>query len=64
VYKAAEYLDINNDKAIDLLNQDMEIDPGFARVYSNRGIVYSNKEDYGRAIADFERASRPDLLEI
>jgi tetratricopeptide (TPR) repeat protein len=38
----------------------LQIDPGNAMAYNNRGGAYYNKKDYNRAIADYEAALRID----
>ena len=44
------------DKAIAEFNQAIRINPQYALAYFRRGIAYSRKGDYARAIADFDRA--------
>jgi len=46
------------DKVIAELNEAVRLNPNSADAYFLRGAAYSNKEDYGRAIADFEAALR------
>jgi lipoprotein NlpI len=41
-------------------DQALKINPNYAEAYNNRGIVYRNKGDYNKAIADFEAVLRID----
>ena len=43
----------------------IELNPNDAEAYNNRGVAYSNKGDYDRAIADYTKAIElnPDYVE-
>jgi len=47
-----------SDKVIKELNEAIRLNPNSAEAYFLRGAAYSNKEDYVKAIADFEAALR------
>jgi tetratricopeptide (TPR) repeat protein len=42
------------------LDRALKLSPGFTKAYNNRGVVFRKKQDYPRAIADFEQALRID----
>ena len=50
----------NRKRALDLLNQIIELDPGFALAYSNRGSTYIEIKQYHRAIQDLDKAIELD----
>lgn len=43
-------------EAIGAYNQTIIVDPKYALAYNNRGNIYSDLEEYGRAIVDFDQA--------
>jgi tetratricopeptide (TPR) repeat protein len=65
---ALEYLDSGNDslrrgaldQAIYEYTQAIEIDPGLAKAYDNRGVTYAQEGSLPRAIADFTMAIAND----
>ena len=46
----------NLDKAIRLYTRVVALEPNHARAYFNRGVAYRSKQDFDRALADFEKA--------
>lgn len=44
------------DKALDLCNREIELDPGDALAVANRGETYQRMRRYDEALADFNRA--------
>ncbi|MBU1001802.1 MAG: tetratricopeptide repeat protein [Proteobacteria bacterium] len=52
-------------KALEYLNQAIELDPQYGIAYNDRGNVYNHFSQYKRAIADYERAIdlSPDFSE-
>ena len=49
-----------NNVIIANFNQGLQLDPKSADAYNNRGVVYSDKKDYDRAIADYNQALQLD----
>jgi len=51
-----------HDKAIDMYNRAIELDPNYADAYHNRALEYSKKGNYKQAIPDFSKAieNKPD----
>lgn len=47
-------------KALELLNKAIELDPNYAKVYSNRGNAYICLKQYTKAIQDYNRAIELD----
>jgi len=47
-----------SDKVIRELNEAIRLNPNSAEAYFLRGAAYRNKEDYAKAVADFEAALR------
>jgi len=47
-----------SDKVIKELNEAIRLNPNSAEAYFLRGAAYRNKEDYAKAVADFEAALR------
>ena len=58
LWKDEEYSDPK--KAIELLNKAIQLDPGYARSYGNRGNAYANLKQYDRAFQDYDRAIELD----
>ena len=52
-------------RAIEDLNQAIQLDPNDADLFNNRGLAYNDKGENDRAIEDFNQAIRlnPDLAE-
>ena len=48
------------EKAINDYTKAINLNSDYANAYSNRGIVYTIKEDFDRAIADFDTVLRLD----
>ena len=48
------------DPAIADYTRAIQLDPGFAKVYNNRGLAWCAKTEYDRAIADYDEAIRLD----
>src|SRR5690606_5640782 len=48
------------DAAIEAYTRAIEMDPGYARVYFNRGLAYAALKHYEEAIADYEKATALD----
>jgi tetratricopeptide (TPR) repeat protein len=46
------------ERAVADFTQAIRLDPNNYEIYVERGIVYSDMDDYGRALADFEQALR------
>jgi tetratricopeptide (TPR) repeat protein len=44
------------DKAIDDFTKAIELKPGYAEAYYNRGQVWEEKGDYERGLADYSKA--------
>ena len=55
----------NNEGAIEYYNRAIKLKPDFAEAYNNRGIAYSDKDDFGQAIKDYNEAIKlkPDFVE-
>ncbi len=53
-------------RAIQLWNEALAINPKLVEAYNNRGNAYSNKGEYDRAIADYSQALaiNPNLVEV
>ena len=50
----------NPRRVIELLNRAINMDPNYAYVYNNRGLVYANLKQYKRAIQDYGKAIELD----
>jgi tetratricopeptide (TPR) repeat protein len=59
-YRARAYVGDNNDQALSDANMAIQLNSQLAMGYFARGNVYINKEDYDRAIADYNEAIRLD----
>lgn len=46
------------DKALEYYKKAIELAPDLTKSYNNVGVIYMQKEDFGRAIAAFEQALR------
>ena len=46
--------------AIDNFEKDIDLNPDYAGAYYERGFAYLNKDDYGAALADFDKAIELD----
>ena len=44
------------DRAIEAYSRAIELNPNYTDAYNNRGVSYSDKEEYGLAIKDFNTA--------
>ena len=56
----ARYFKHDLDGAVDDYTKALEADGTFASSYSNRGLVYLDRKDYDRAIAEFDHAIKID----
>jgi tetratricopeptide (TPR) repeat protein len=56
----------NFDEGLKYLNKAIELNPNYAEVLINRGLIYLNKDDKANALADLEKAHKlkPHLREI
>lgn len=52
----AYYYTNNKEKALELLNKSIDINPNFAGYYSNRANIYSDKKDNTNALLDYNKA--------
>ncbi len=53
----------NSDKAIEIYNECIKIDPDFAEAYNNRGVLYLKKGDKDKAENDFNEAISKGYVE-
>ena len=59
-----------DDKAVQDFNKAMELDPKFGRPYRNRAMVYFDKGDFDKSLADLQKAQGlgykvdPDFLKM
>ncbi len=51
------------DKALEEYNKALELNPGYAQVYTNLGTIYLGKQDYDRAIANFKKVLEQNYLD-
>ncbi len=51
------------DKAIEEYHKALELDPGYAQVYTNLGTVYLGKQDYDKAIENFKKVLELNYLD-
>ena len=49
------------EKAIECNDKPIELDPGYAKAYYNRGAVYDRLEEYEKALEDYDMAIALDV---